>query len=407
MDKRSKIALYAIGAVIVLMMIAEITKPKALNWRDSYASADKIPLGCYVLFSELKDFSKKPIKISTKTAFESLKDFESEQKTVSLFINNNVHFDKQDSETLLKYVEAGNSVFVSSRYMYGVLLDTLNIDIGYGDEGQFFKEPALNGFINPKLKPNERLFEDVIENSYLSSVDTLHAIALGSVNIKNTSKTTKDSIPENHINFIKVPFGKNNGAFYMHTNPFAFTNYHMLNGNDAYAATVLSFLPKHQIIWDNYYKSGRKVITSPLRFVLQSPALKWAFYITLFSLILFVIFKGKRTQRIIPVVEPLQNATLDFTRTIGDLYYQHGDFTNIINNKIQYFLEQIRSKYYLNTNELNENFISKLAVKSSNKKEDTKGLIDYLVYLKSKNTHTENDLIELNKRIETFTQNTI
>jgi hypothetical protein len=32
MDKQSKIALYAIGAVIVLMMLAEITKPKALNW---------------------------------------------------------------------------------------------------------------------------------------------------------------------------------------------------------------------------------------------------------------------------------------------------------------------------------------------------------------------------------------
>ena len=181
----------------------------------------------------------------------------------------------------------------------------------------------------------------------------------------------------------------------------------MLNGNDVYAATVLSFLPKNQIIWDNYYKSGRKVITSPLRFVLQNPALKWAFYITLISLLLFVIFKGKRTQRIIPVVEPLKNASLDFTKTIGDLYYQHGDYTNIINNKIQYFLEQIRSKYYLNTNELSENFISKLAIKSSNKKEDTKGLIDYIVYLKSKNTHTETDLIQLNKLIETFTKNNI
>ncbi len=181
----------------------------------------------------------------------------------------------------------------------------------------------------------------------------------------------------------------------------------MLNGNETYAATVLSFLPKHQIIWDNYYKSGRKIITSPLRFILQNQALKWAFYITMISLILFVIFRGKRTQRIIPVVEPLKNATLDFTRTIGDLYYQHGDFTNIITNKIQYFLEQIRSKYYLNTNELNEGFISKLAIKSSNKKEDTKALIDYIVYLKSKPNHTETDLIQLNKLIESFTKSKI
>ncbi|MFD0989764.1 DUF4350 domain-containing protein [Mariniflexile jejuense] len=406
MDKRSRIALYAIGAIIVLMMIAEVSKPKALNWRDSYTATDKIPLGSYVLFNELKTISNKPISVSTKTVFESLKDFDTNKKTVSIFINNGISFDKQDTETLLKYVENGNSVFISTNYMYGNLSDTLNIRIG-SDYNNFFKKPSLNGFISPGLKPNQRTFKDVIENSFFISIDTLNAVALGTTKVEKTETITKDTFPDTNINFIKVPFGNKNGAFYMHTNPFAFSNYHMLNGNDVYAATVLSFLPKHEIIWDNYYKSGRKVITSPLRFVLQSKALKWAFYITLVSLILFVIFKGKRTQRIIPVVEPLKNATLDFTKTIGDLYYQHGDFTNIINNKIQYFLEQIRSKYYLNTNELSENFISKLAIKSSNKKEDTKALIDYIVFLKSKNTHTETDLIQLNKLIETFTKNNI
>lgn len=406
MDKKSKIALYAIGVVIVLMMIAEITKPKAINWRDSYTASDKIPLGCYVFFNELKSVSSKPVLISNKTAFENLKDSKSNTKTVSVFINNGLSFDKQDSEALIKYVENGNSVFLSSSYMYGVLSDTLNIRIG-SDYNNFFKQPALNRFTSPYLKDKARRYKDVIENSFFISVDTLNAIALGTTTVKKTEKLINDSLPETNINYIKVPFGKKNGAFYIHTNPFAFSNYHMLNGNDAYAATVLSFLPKHQIIWDNYYKSGRKVISSPLRFILQSKALKWAFYTALISLILFVIFKGKRTQRIIPVVEPLKNATLDFTKTIGDLYYQHGDFTNIINHKIQYFLEYIRTKYYLNTNELGESFISKLAIKSANKKDDTKAIIDYIVYLKSKKTHTESDLIELNKLIETFTKNNI
>lgn len=406
MDKRSKIALYAIGMVIVLMMFAEITKPKALNWADSYTAADKIPLGSYVLFNELDALSDETIIVSTKTAFENLKDHKTEEKSVSIFINNGINFDKQDSESLLKYVESGNSVFISTNYLYGLLSDTLNIKID-SDYNNFFKKPSLNSFTSPKLKKNERYFKDVIENSFFTSIDTITSVALGTNKVEKKETTATDSLPDTNINFIKVPFGEKEGAFYIHANPFAFTNYHMLNGNDVYAATVLSFLPKNKIIWDSYYKSGRKVITSPLRFVLQSKALKWAFYITLIGLFLFVIFKGKRTQRIIPVVEPLQNATLDFTKTIGDLYYQHGDFTNIINNKIQYFLEYIRSKYYLNTNELSENFISKLASKSINKKEDTKGLIDYIVYLKSKTTHTETDLIQLNRLIETFTKNNI
>jgi hypothetical protein len=406
MDKRSKIALYAIGVVIVLMMIAEITKPKALNWRDSYSASDKIPLGCYVLYNELENFSNQSIEVSTKNSFESLKELKDSTKTISFFINDGISFDKQASEALLKYVEKGNQVFISANYFYGNLSDTLNISVATDSNG-LFKKPSLHSFNSPSLKKNAKRFSDVIENSYFTKIDTLHAIALGTIEIDKNDKINNDTIPDININFIKMPYGINNGAFYIHTNPFAFTNYHMLHDKEDYAATVLSFLPKHHIIWDNYYKSGRKIITSPLRFILQNQALKWAFYIALLSLILFVIFRGKRTQRIIPVVEPLKNATLDFTKTIGDLYYQHGDFTNIITNKIQYFLEQIRSKYYLNTNKLSEGFISKLAIKSSNKNEDTRALIDYIVYLKSKSNHTEKDLIQLNKLIESFTKHTL
>mgnify|MGYP000953288623 CR=1 FL=1 len=406
MDKRSKIALYAIGVVIVLMMIAEITKPKALNWRDSYSASDKIPLGCYVLYNELESFSNQTIEVSTKNSFESLKELKDSTKTISFFINDGISFDKQASESILKYVENGNYVFISANYFYGILSDTLNISVGTDSNG-LFKKPSLHSFNSPSLKKNAKRFSDVIENSYFTKIDTLHAIALGTIEIDENDRINNDTIPDININFIKMPYGINNGAFYIHTNPFAFTNYHMLHDKEDYAATVLSFLPKHHIIWDNYYKSGRKIITSPLRFILQNQALKWAFYIALVSLILFVIFRGKRTQRIIPVVEPLKNATLDFTKTIGDLYYQHGDFTNIISNKIQYFLEHIRSKYYLNTNELSEGFISKLAIKSSNKKEDTRALIDYIVYLKSKSNHTEKDLIQLNKLIESFTKHTL
>ena len=68
--------------------------------------------------------------------------------------------------------------------------------------------------------------------------------------------------------------------------------------------------------------------------------------------------------------------------------------------KIQYFLEFVRTSYYLETNQFNSGFIDKLSAKSSNTKEDTKTLVDYIVFLKSKTNHTEQELIELNKKIE-------
>lgn len=398
MDKRSKIALYIIGAVIVFMMVAEITKPKPLNWRDSFSAADKIPLGCYVLFNELKTFSEYDILVSKKTIYEYLKNTASENPKLLVFINNHINFGKEESKALMQFVEEGNTVFISSTYFYGNVLDSLNVSV-QRQYTNIYRKDADNKFTSPSLKANNRIFKDVIENSFFDSIDTLNTTILGTITTKN-----EDDINETNTNFIKINFGKNNGKFILHTNPFAFTNYHLLNDKEDYAATVLSYLPKQQIIWDNNYKSGKKVITSPLRYILDNTALKWAFYISMFGLILFVIFRGKRTQRIIPVINKLDNATVDFTRTISELYYQHGDFTNIIDKKIKYFLEFIRTNYYLETNELNTSFIDKLAAKSSNTKETTKALVDYLVFLKSKKNHTEQELIELNKKIEHFTK---
>ena len=396
MDKRSKIALYGIGFIILLMMVAEITKPKALNWRDSYSAADKIPLGCYVLFNELQELHPDAVIVSNKNLYEELKELPDSTQTTILLINNYIDIEKEGALALLAHVNKGNNVFISSSYFYGTIADTLNIEFDRNYDG-FLKNPTLSTFTNPKLKNNERVFDDVIENSFLTSIDTLNATVLGYM--------VDEDEEFQEVNFVKAPFGESGGAFFIHTNPFAFTNYHMLDDKEDYAASVLSYLPKSTLIWDNYYKSGRKVVTSPLRFILTNPALKWAFYLALIGLILFVIFKGKRTQRIIPVVEPLKNSTVGFAQTIGDLYFQHGDFTNIINKKIMYFLEHVRSAYYLDTNEFSERFIQKLSVKSANNLQDTKALIDYITYLKSRKQHTEKDLIDLNNKIEHFTKN--
>lgn len=442
MDKTSKIALYAIGFVLLLMIIAEVTKPKALNWRDSYSASDKIPLGCYVLYNELKNYSPFEIESSEGNLYEFLKTTDTITNKTVFMVNNYIDLDDELSDQLLEFANNGNTVFISTGYLYSKLLDTFNLEFNSG-YNKFYKEPTLQTFTNARLKSYETLFDDVVENSFLTSIDTTRALVLGTMEfadkelleyLKNLAEDKQifsenaegrynpedfDNSDEfyldedyyddfdyskNKINYIKIPVGKNDGSFLIHTNPFAFTNYHMLKGKSDYAAGVLAYLPKQTIIWDNYYKSGRRVITSPLRYILSNPPLKWAFYLVVFGLLLFVIFRGKRTQRVIPVIQPLKNATVDFTQTIGDLYYQNGDFSNIIHKKIEFFMEFVRSHYYLDTNRLNQPFQNKLAIKSGNSKEDTKALIDYLVFLKSKSTHTEKELIELNKKLETFTK---
>ena len=115
-----------------------------------------------------------------------------------------------------------------------------------------------------------------------------------------------------------------------------------------------------------------------------------------------MIFNAKRKQRIVKVINPLKNTTVDFTKTIGNLYFETKDHDNLIEKKITYFLEYIRRVYYLDTQILDDKFVKNLASKSGNDENDVKKLINQIVHLKAKTACNEGDLLRLNKAIEDF-----
>jgi hypothetical protein len=183
----------------------------------------------------------------------------------------------------------------------------------------------------------------------------------------------------------------------------AFTNAYLLPGeNHRFAATSLSYLPVQDVIWTEYYQLGRMEAATPLRFILTNEPLRWAYFITIISLIIFMIFEAKRKQRIIPVIKPLGNTTLEFVKTIGNLYYQQGEHKAIAEKKINYLFDQIRTRYWINTNKLDENFIVSLAKKSGKSEEDVRAMVMAIKNIQSQPSIAMEALIDLNDRIEKF-----
>ncbi len=392
MDKRSQRILWALVVAIVTLIIIEIVRPKPINWNPSYTASDKIPFGSYILYNELEDLFPASVKKIDKDPYLFLSDSTYQEKSVYFFVNEYLYFDKRQHDKLNRYVEQGNTVFLSARYFDNIFADSLNVDTYLYNKP--FESEISPYFYNPNLKQDSvPIYKKNVFEVYLTSIDTLNTTALGYY--------TPEDPSDKNLNYIKVKYGK--GAYYFHTLPEAFTNYYLLKEpNQHYVERVLSYLNPSVIYWDNYIKAGRKVVNSPMRFVLNQTPLKWAYYITILGLILFVIFKGKREQRIIPVVEPLKNTSIEFTKTIGDLHFQHKDFSNIIAKRITYFLEKIRAQYHLDTQRLDASFIEKLSVKSGHSKEKTTQLIQTITHLKNKSFHNENDLIHLNKLLEEF-----
>lgn len=396
---RKKSTVYIIIGVLTLALILflEYNKKKELNWFPSYVSHHKIPYGTIVLRDILvKKFEHQQEIV--KPPFEFLKT-NTDTTSTYVFINNSVSFAEAELEKLLDWTAHGNTLYIASTNFESVLLDTLHLETKslFGDEG--LEHQFQYKLVNPKLNLKTKYkFKKSYSTMYFSKLDTLNTVVIGEVS--NSSNT--DSNYETHPNIIQQKFGK--GKIVLTTFPIAFTNYYILqDDNKDYTAGLLSYIDSTNPVYiDAYYKSGKKFYTSPMYIFLNTKELKWAYYLILIGTLFYVIFEGKRKQRAVPVVKPLVNQTLAFTRTIADMYYEKGERKAIAIHKIDFFLDYIRSHFYMSTLNQDHEFYKNLASRTNHESEEIEKLFKHFNAIKNKTTLTDDELLKLNTSIEKF-----
>ena len=393
MDKKIKIYIAIFITIVGGIMYADATKAKPISWFPSYAEKHKTPYGTYVLKAQIPSlFSKTTVREINQPPFRFLAD--TTRSGTYFFVNGFINFDKAEFKRLLAFVARGNAVFVASN---GANIDTLGL------ETQQIVTTALEenfkvALLNPAFSEDSFAFDRPSTNLVFSKIDTLKTTALGKLMVTNEDN---EAVSEG-VNFIKHQHGK--GTLYFHTAPLLFTNYNLLKDkNDTYIENVLSYIAADQpLLWDAYYKTGKSKMTSPMQYVLGSKNLKWAYYMALIGVVFFVVFKSKRVQRLIPIVVPLKNQTLAFTRTIANMYYEKSEHKNIATHKITYFLEHIRTKLHLPTSVINESFYNHLTARSGNKKEAIYSLFETIDTIGALKNITKEQLVTLNNKIESF-----
>ncbi|WP_423819562.1 DUF4350 domain-containing protein [Salinimicrobium sp. TIG7-5_MAKvit] len=396
MSKAYKISLALLVLLLVFLTWLEANEPQEINWSPSYAALDKIPLGTKVLFENLKqqDLDLQEVNIPP---YEFLND--STITGTYFFLNNSLGFDEPELKRILAWVARGNTAFFIAENFSQNLLDTLNLKMEtLVPKKGISSKPFLN-LKDPALKSNQPfLFDKEIYQDVFIIPDSLPKDVLGVTQLQQDS--AKITAPK--INFLRDTVGK--GMVYLHSTPKAFSNYFLLQDNNAaYAEKVLAYLPTQQpVFWDHYYKTGKSFYTSPLFVILNSKPLRWAYYFVIIGSLLFIIFEGKRKQRSIPVIKPLQNQTLDFTRTIAGLYLDRADYKSIASKKIALFLEYVRSQYRVATNEVNQGFYDRVAAMSENSTKEVEKLWQFMERLEKENSVSKEELLELNKAISAF-----
>lgn len=389
MKKDWKYIAYLAIAVGIYLTI-KLLSPREFNWRITFHHEDKNPYGAYAL-GQLIDNLFPVVEHSNYTLYELYDSLDGKANFLS--ISSTFIPGEEDVKTLLKNLDKGGVAFISAKDFYGLFADTLSINTY-----DVLFNPAFNlnlgdstelHFSNPTIR-NQKKYAFPYKNlhTYFDEIDSART-SIVAVNEHDLPVT------------IRIQWGK--GALYLNSTPMAFTNFHLLSGdNYGFVETSLSHLPKRPLVHSEFYHLGRMEARTPLRFILSNEPLRWAYYLTVLSILLFMFFEAKRKQRIIPIIKPLANTTLDFISTIANLYLQRKDYKNIAEKKIVFFLDSIKSNYLLDLFHPTDMLIHALSRKSGNEVEKVIALFKQIENIQNKTSITESELITLSKSIEKF-----
>ncbi|WP_027380338.1 DUF4350 domain-containing protein [Chryseobacterium daeguense] len=344
MNKTFKI--YAVIFIVVMVIIAlfEVNKTESVDWRKNFDTNKKSPFGLFIFNSEIKDLFKNKVKKIDQTPYDYYNANKKPAHNI-LIIENDI--DRQSWNKILNEVSKGSNAMIMVSQMPKDISDS----IGYYDSKISFEDENVLKLTDKKYQ-NDFIKLDKFPSGRGFTFIKPYVEVLG----KTVEKNNTDQ-----ANFIKAKFGK--GNIYVHSEPLFITNYYLLKpGSIKYAQDVFSYLDDKETLW--FVESQSKASQFFLRFILSNPALKYAWWVLLGGLILFIFFNAKRKQRIVPVIEPLRNTSVDFVKSIGNLYLQEGDFHDMMAKKAQYFLNKVRMDLLIDTQNLDEEFAKKLQLKT-------------------------------------------
>ena len=398
----------------------EVRSLPSLN--ETYKKDDKKPFGSYVAYEQFKKlFNDRFVETNVESfdvTWKNIKNYSSgTQYSLYFLLAKNIQVSNDEAEAMVDFIKEGNDMFLSADYIDMRLLDkikceterlgeivkevhgSMNETFVKMDFGIDFKTPAYKYYYYPFL-------------NYFSGYDSSNTRVLG---VNEAGK------PDYIIMFL----GK--GRLYLHAAPRALSNYFLLTANNyQYLENVLSYLrfePKN-IYWDEYYKnqtfSRRKKTSggngdgsgeddkdkfSPLNVIKNNPPLLWAFWLAIIALVLYVLVNIKRKQRVINEIKANTNTTVTFTETVGRLYLQKKNNKNIAEKMITYFYGHIRHSYFLNTTQVNNEFIHSLSRKSGVSIETTQKLFNTIGTINTGENVNDIELLRLNELIQKFYKN--
>lgn len=401
--KSSRNFLFAMLVLFVLFCLLQVNLPKKFVWSPTFSHVDKQPFGCFVFDSVLTQSLPNGYHVTKKTFFQ-LDQEHAKEKISVLMVVDQQNLKQLDVKYLCNIARRGGKVMVVASSSFD---DGRNADMVVVDElertfkvkiedGIYF---SLRGILSGLRAHDNDMYDTIYWNNretmyaaqsyrmfynmvggtlFVDSVPKVKRLAytlstagydykhdslyVGDFTSFDTIVDEKERIERIDTFAIKkvptavsVPYGKGEVIFV--SSPLLFTNYGMLEGNTSvYIFRLMSYLADLPVYrTEAYVKTDAMLVAeqSPFREFIKRPPLRWALYLALLGVVLFMIFTARRRQRVIPIMSKPANRSLEFIQLIGTLYYQRKDHVDLVRKKFKLFAEELRKTAGVDISDVN------------------------------------------------------
>lgn len=398
---------------LLLSSLLEYREESDLDWKSKFTYDSKDPYGAWMFDNMVKSYfdSNKVVYHYRDTLLSDL------DTTGMLYImfGNRFTYRKEETSELIDFVRRGNSALIigksswtedstnyfSGNYAYSNKDSILNFYFENDMMGiQYSYAHYVKGFDEKKFL-NYRTF-DLAASAEVDAVQTEYNDNTYSTKVQDKGITNPLGSINGHTVYLKTDI--DSGSIYQHTVPEMFINH--ASKQDYYVGYLNkifeSFDPEFVVLdhpsFNKMRSSGNT--NSPLQFILSQKPLRTAYYLILVSSLLFVIFKSKRKQRAIPVLEKNRNTTLEYVETLSNLFSSQNQSARLIPHIKNYFYHTVKKKYYLD--EKNPDFVKLLSKKSKFDYDELQIIVKMLDNADKGYAYPDDQLINLHRRVEIF-----
>lgn len=416
MNKQTKIGV-VVGIIIAMFLMVWLfssgenaakekrAKFVSSNWSTRFQVDDKKPMGLYLLTALTQahlDTNHQIAIVTPTTDLDSIFEKDTSKKTF-FFVGNNFGLQSSEMDTLLSEVKKGSSLFLS----FNDLTENLFSKLFYEYHTKFEYNDHVNVFSDKHKYKMINLFQN---DTIATDWKAFHKIeSLGPH--KSLSSFMEMS------NFIKVKHG--DGFLFFHSNPEMFYNYQLKRlPGFKYAEFTLNQLPKDQDVYllelgrltDNFGNhdvdddSGAdgKVDDSYFKLIFQNPTLLTALLLSILGILLFIVFRSKRTEPVVPYIGKKKDMTLAFTETITSIYFAKRHPYGLLQVQRKNFYATIQKHFFIDLNRgSDDKVLDVLAEKCNMERSEINQMVN-LLETKEASQISDQYITDVNKKMHAF-----